>query len=348
MRRGPGRRYIPRENKASANKRKEAMFARFKEYRPKCLFVVDVEGRFCGKPTVASHTISRANVLEPMMGPDKKVLVTSWGAGPYSHLFMSSSEESPIDFSPSAFKPRSQGINSASTEHFACAIHEPNTFDLVDIAEPDFTNPEVLFLVEYRTYLFAHSLLLWGRWMYDQWDRDIMRNGTKTQKAGWVTKKGQMQRLLPQIEKMVYRLGTLWFERKNSAIVAPQVVTGRLLYFRSSLKFAACMFYGRSSAITVFPTGGDWYGLGMTRLAGDEGSDDEVAAKLIETVHASINQDSYSINVLAALHDVTAGVVAMSPDSYDLLSEQEKLRIGEIIASIANADMLRDIVNSVA
>ena len=33
-----------------ADKRKAAMLERFKEYRPKCLFVVDAAGRFCGKP----------------------------------------------------------------------------------------------------------------------------------------------------------------------------------------------------------------------------------------------------------------------------------------------------------
>ena len=97
MRKGHGKAFIPRESKPSADKRKKAMYERFKRYKPECLFVVDAEGHSCKKQTVASHTIPRANVLEPMQGPDNKVLVTSWGVGALSHLFMSSSEESPID-----------------------------------------------------------------------------------------------------------------------------------------------------------------------------------------------------------------------------------------------------------
>ena len=34
----------------------------------------------------------------------------------------------------------------------------------------------------------------------------------------------------------------------------------------------------------------------------------------------------------------------MSPNSYCLLSEEEQLSIGEIVASIANADMMADIL----
>ena len=348
MRKDQGRRYIPKVNKASAGKRKKAMYERFNQYQPACLFVVDAEAQFCRKHTVASHTIPKANVLEPMKGSDNKVLVTSWGVGAFSHLFMSSSEESPIDLSPDTFKPRTQGINNASTERFACCSHESNTFDPLDVAEPDFTDPEVLFLSEYRTYLYASSLLLWGRWMHDEWNRDIMRGPNTGRRAGWIKKRNEIRQLLPHIETMVSQLGKLWYEKKRSANVAPQTVSGKLFYFRSSLKFAACMFYGRSSAISVFPIGEEWHGIGITRLVGDEADDDRLAVKLVEAANASKDEESYSIKVLAALHDVAAGVVAMSPDSYELLSEEEQLSIGEIIASIANADMMSDIFNTTA
>ena len=347
MKRRTGGRYIPRGNKASADKRKAAMLKRIEEYRPKCLFVVDAEGRFCGKPTVDSHTIPKTSVLEPMMGPDKRVLVTSWGVGSYSHLFMSSSEERPIDLTPGNFKPQPQGINRASTGQFACHDHETNTFDLLDVADPDFSDPRVLFLTEYRTYLYAYSLLCWGKWLFDDWNLDIMRNGKGTQRAGWIKKRGEMRQILPHTSALVSQLGRLRFTEKESANVSPQWVSGRLLYFRSSLKFSACMFYGRSSAITVFPTDGDWHGLGMARLSDDEVNDDRLAIKLVEQVEVSRNLKGYSISVLSTLHDMAAGVVAMSPDSYDRLSNGEILGIREIIASIANADMLSDILNSV-
>ncbi len=346
MKKGHAKPFIPRGNKSSAAKRKDAMNERFKLYKPECLFVVDAEGHFCRKHTVDSHTIPKANVLEPMKGPDNKVLVTSWGQGAYSHLFMSSSEESPIDLTPGTFKPRPLGINSASTGQFACGSHEPVTFDPIDVSEPDFNDPEVLFLIEYRTYLYAHSLLLWGKWMYEEWNRDIMRGTNSGQRFQWVNKRDQIKQLLPQIEAIVSQLGKLWHEKKKAANVAPKIVSGNLFYFRSSLKFAACMFYGRSSAITVFPTEGDWHGMGITHMKEDEADDDKFTVRLAEAAEASRNEEGYSINVLTALHDVAAGVVAISPVSYDLLSEEEQLSIGAIIAAIANADSMSETLNS--
>lgn len=106
------------------------------------------------------------------------------------------------------------------------------------------------------------------------------------------------------------------------------------------------MFYGKSSAITVFPTEGDWHGMGITHLIGDESHDYELILRLLEVAEASRNEEGYSINVLTVLHDVAAGVLAMSPDSYNLLSEEEKLRIGEIVAAMANADSMLETLNS--
>ena len=350
MRRDSSRRFIPRENKSSADKRKKAMYDRFNNYRPECLFVIGAGGQICREPAVHSHTIAKEKVLTPIKGRDKKgrdnqVLVTIWGVGAFSHLFMSSSEEQPIDLIPSTFEPHPQGVDDASTGRFACAVHEPNIFDSIDVAEPDFTDPEVLFLVEYRTYLYANSLLLWGRWMYDDWNREIMRSPNVRRRAGWIKKRDEIRQLLPQIEAVVSHLGELWFGKKKSANVAPQVVSGQLFRFRSSLKFAACMFYGRSSAVAVFPTGGDWHGMGIARLIKDEEADDAYTAKLVEAAEASITEEDYSISVLTALNDAAGGVTAMSPGSYKLLTEKEQLSIGGIVAANSNAEMMSDILN---
>ena len=89
-----------------------------------------------------------------------------------------------------------------------------------------------------------------------------------------------------------------------------------------------------------------WHGMGITHLIGDESHDYELILRLLEVAEASRNEEGYSINVLTVLHDVAAGVLAMSPDSYNLLSEEEKLRIGEIVAAMANADSMLETLNS--
>ena len=179
-------------------------------------------------------------------------------------------------------------------------------------------------------------------------NRDIMRNGNIGQRTGWIKKRDQIKELLPHIETMVLQLGKLRFEKRRNANIEPHVVSGQVSYFRSKLKFAACLFYGKSSAITVFPTTGDLHRMGITHLKEDKASDDAPTVRLVEAAEASRNKEGYSINVLTELLDVAAGVLAMSPNSYCLLSEEEQLRIGEIVASIANADMMADILNSVA
>ena len=112
---------------------------------------------------------------------------------------MASSEESPIDLAPGTFTPRPEGINSASTGKFACGSHEPGSFDPIDVAEPDFEDPEVLFLTEYRAYLYAHSLLLWGKWICQEWDREIMRGHNSGRRAGCVNKRDQIKQILPGV-----------------------------------------------------------------------------------------------------------------------------------------------------
>ena len=70
--------------------------------------------------------------------------------------------------------------------------------------------------------------------------------------------------------------------------------------------------------------------MGITDLIEDESHDNELILRLVEVAEASRNEEGYSINVLLALHDVAAGVVAMSPDSYDLLSEGEQSVLAQL------------------
>ena len=240
------RHFIPKKNKAEANKRNRAMLKRFAEYRPECLFVTDAAGQFCRIPTVASHTIPNAKVLDPMKGRDDRgrdgrVLEMIWGEAAFSHLFISSSEEHPMDLTVEGFKPISRGIGDASTGKFACKCHEIQTFGPIDVSEPDFTDPEVLFLCEYRAYLYAYSHLLRAKWMVSQWNREIMRDRNVTRRIQWLRRSKQIDNLLPQTEAVVSRLGGLWYGKPGSANITPQVVSGEVIYFRSSLKYAACL-----------------------------------------------------------------------------------------------------------
>ena len=88
--------------------------------------------------------------------------------------------------------------------------------------------------------------------------------------------------------------------------------------------------------------------MGITRLMEDEAADREFTDKLVEATDASRREDEYSIRLLTTLHEGSSGTVAMSPESYNSLSDEERLLISEIIAANANADELTEILDSVS
>ena len=346
----PTKFWVPSDQKKKASDRLAPTKEKFDVYDGGCLFVVDAYGTPCCNPVNnLCHTIPRSQVLRPL-STRGRVREVFWGFGNFTNLFIQGSEENPVDLSDlETFQPRLIGIDEASCGRFACktppiADHD-GKFRLIDVALPDFTDPTIAFLVQYRSDLWALFQLKRINAVMSGWDRRIMRQGTPAKRGGWQSKKAWLNKLLPFTQDKVTRLGITWHTDGHSANTANRVVAGQHLHFRSKLTFAACVFYGRSSVASVFPAGGDLHRVGITNFVEDTQQDAEFTNELIESATASMQKNDYGVDVIACLKRLSSGVIAMSPDSYDQLAGAERDVINQWIQQLAQTDAMAADIN---
>ena len=326
----------------------------FDGYDPGCLFVVDANGRFCGEPVKSlNHTISNSAVLSPLSkGSNGRVMEVFWGFGDFLNLFIKGNEENPVDLSDTErYRPKPLGIDAASVGRFACK--NPSTgdhdgeFGPIDVVKnPDFTNPRVAFLSQYRPKLNGLYQLKRIARVMEIRDRQMMRQARPIDRSQWLNTKALMGQLLPFIQDQVSTLGKLWYAGRDSVNTSPVVIAGQQVYFRSKLTFAANVFYGRSSVVSVFPVKDDLHQMGITNFVEDTEYDDEVTYELIEAAVNSRQIPDYGVNVIKSLGSLSSGIIDMSPVSYNNLSNAERNDINKMVENFVQAETMAKNINS--
>ena len=344
---------MPNRDKDRLQKRIDPTKYEFDEYDPGCLFVVDANGRYCGEPVNSlNHTIANSAVLSPLSkGSKGKVMEVFWGFGDFVNLFIKGDEENPIDLSDSErFRPKLIGVDAASCGRYACK--NPTTgdhdglFGLIDVKNPDFTDPRVAFLSQYRPRLYGLYQLKRTALVRDLWDRQIMRQGRPTDRSQWHNVKTLLAQLLPLIQEQVSRLGKIWYTQGDSVNTSPEIIAGQQFYFRSKLTFSACVFYGRSSVASAFPVADDVHQMGITNFVEDTEHDAEFTQGLVGIAASSMQGPNYGLSVIKFLENLSSGIIDMSPVSYDQLSSAERLDINRMVEKFAQTDMLARNINS--
>ncbi len=344
--------WVPPDQKKKASDKLAPTKEKFNTYDGGCLFVVDACGVPCGNPVKnLCHTIPRSQVLRPLSirGQVREVF---WGFGNFINLFIQGSEENPVDMSDlERYRPRLIGIDEASCGRFACKnppiVNHDGEFSLIDVAHPNFTDPMVAFLAQYRADLWALYQLKRIDSVMSDWNQNIMRQGSPAQRVEWKRDKDLLYRLLPFMREKVSRLGIAWHTDGHSANTDNKVVAGRHLYFRSKLTFAACVLYGRSSVASVFPAGGDLHQMGITNFVDDTQCDAESTNGLVEIAEASKQKGDCGVDVIALLSSLSSGVVILSPESYDQLASAERNVINQWVQQFTQAGAMATNVNTV-
>ena len=345
--------WIPSDKKESVVKTVADVKKRFETYDGGCLFAVDANGKTCNKPVRnVCHTIPRGQVLVPMSdGSSGKVLEIIWGFGEFLNLFVQGSEENPVDLSdPDRFQPRLIGTGEASCGRFACKnppiVDHDGEFGPIDVANPNFADPLVAFLVQYRADLWALYQLRRVDWLMKTWGRKHLRGGDRELLISVIETKELLRKLLPFMQEKVNRLGPSWYVNGSSSNAANALIAGQQFYFRSKLRFAACVLYGWSSVASIFPVGGDLHQIGITNFVEDTEQDAEFTNRLIGVATASMQKDDYRVEMMASLSGLSSGVINMSPDSYDKLPGAERNVVNRWIQQFAQAETMAKNINS--
>ena len=312
-----------------------------------CLYVTDENGKRCGNPVDNNcHVIPESAVLDELKDRKfNKVFELRWGVARWEHYYARSSPTNPI--APNdvdVFEPQFVAPEHACVGRLACKCTQPdhdNEFSLIDVKELDFNDPRVPVLSMYRAALYEADLCRLGKQLIDQHSQKALRHHQIGVRASWSKLRDSLQSRTQWSEATSERLGKIWYSWKTQGKLDADAVSVRALNFRSSLKFAACVFgYEKYVIVTVFPLGGDQHKMGVLHLSDDAEAATEATERLSRLAHESENATNYGVNVLKDLMTNGAGSIAASPKSYHGLPVEEQRTINEMVANASGAGIL--------
>ena len=312
-----------------------------------CLYVTGENGQRCGNPVDNNgHVIPESSVLDELKDPrSEKVLELRWGVARWEHYYVTSSATNPITPNdPDEFEPQSVVTGNACVGRFACkcknADHD-GEFSLIDVKHLDFNDPRVPVLSMYRASLYEADLCGLGKRLMEQHKKKALRHHQIGVRAWWNKLSASLQSRRQSSEATSERLGKIWNRWKTYGKLDADAVSVRVLNFRSSLKFAACVFsYGKRAIVTVSPLGGDRHRMGVLHLSDDTKAVTEATERLSRLARDSENSANYGVDVLNDLMTYGAGSVAASPESYHGLPVEERRIVNQIVADDSGAGMV--------
>ena len=312
-----------------------------------CLYVTGENGQRCGNPVDNKcHVVPDSKVLDELKDrKSAKVFELRWGAARWEHYYARSSATNPITSSNlDAFEPQLVGPKDACFGRFACKCTQPdhdNEFSPIDVKELDFNDPRVPVLSMYRAALYEVDLCRLGKRLAEQHSRNALRHPRQEVRVWWNKLRASLQSRTQWSEATSERLGKIWYRWKTQGKLDADAVSVRELSFRSSLKFAACVFsYDKYVCVSVFPLGGDRHKMGVLHLSDDTEAATEAIERLSRLAHDSEISTNYGVSVLKDLMAYGAGSVAASPESYHGLPVEEQRTINEIVADASGAGIL--------
>lgn len=334
----PGR--ILKERKRKANKSLAQFEKVLANYIGRCLFVTDDNGAYCDKPVSNNcHTVSKSLVLDGLKDDKtQKVLQLQWNVSQRRRLVFSNNslEEYIRNLKDLAtFDLSEKTTREACVGRFACESHD-NEFQPIDVAEPNFDDPEFRFLAAYRSVLFQVDLGRKGREFHQEasW---MMRNSGRDLYIRWLKIREELESMLREAESTMAFLGKQWYAKKTSGIFDPDIVSAQVLEFRSRLRLAGCGSY-KTTYVTIFPAQGDCHKMGVLYLTKDSDLAGEALERLAGVARASEESDDYGVIVTAELMKNGSGTFAVSPRSYEELDEPDRSTIQNLVKEQSQYD----------
>ena len=335
--------WIPRNLKPTAKERLSEVGNYIAGYEGGCLFVVNDTGSYCKEPVRnRCHIVSRTKVLEGLRDKgEEQVLELQWGVGQWQHLFLRSSAEHPIrPYDSGTFYPPAKSPRETCSGRFACKQHgHDDEFAPIDVADPDFCNPVVRFLAAYRLALFKADQYRLATRLRSQLNRATRRILQRT--VPEVTK--GLEKGLENAEMQVALLGQHWHARQTAGTFDPSLVSAEVFSFRSKLHLAGGVFYGKASAVTVFPFQDDWHKMGLVYLTSEAGLAGEDLERLEEVSRVSLESGDCGVMVTEELMANGWGAVAVAPMSFERLNTREASTIRSLLVRTQEARLLKAI-----
>lgn len=342
--------YVPHDRKPEVKRHLKNIDAQVRG-RGRCLYVIDDNGKSCGNlVTNNCHVIPKNAVLDELKdGGGNKVFELRWGVGKWQDLFLRSSESNQIKpANLDVLEPQLVGTGDACVRWFACKDEasgkdHDGEFSPIDVREPNFHDPTIRLLAAYRPLLYTLDLMKLAFRLSRQANKRAMSQSNRRARIEWSKQQAALKEGRKAIEQSASRLGKMWHDWKTNRTMDCDAISWKSLNFHSSLKFAACTFYGQS-VVTVVPVGQDRHKMTILYFREDTDSMHEHKQRLSEVTRASEDNCSYEVDVLKELLTKGEGTVAASPESYRTLTDEQRQTINAIVARSSRADMMETIL----
>ncbi len=318
-----------------------------------CLYVTAETGQRCENPVENNcHVVPESKVLDQLKDPKlKKVLELRWGAARWEHYYVTRSPTSPITSSDlNTLEPQLVVPKHACVGRFACKRTQPDhddEFSPIDVKDPDFRDPRVPLLSMYRATLYEADLCRLGKRLMEQNKQKALRDPRRGARVWWNRLQASLASRMQWSEATSERLGKIWYRWKTYGKLDADAVSVQVLDFRSSLKFAACVFsYRKYVIVTVSPLGGDQHRMGVLHLSDDTDAVAEATGRLSRLATASHSSANYGVDVLKDLMTYGTGSVVASPESYHGLAVENRRAIDRIVADASGARIVTQLFGS--
>ena len=339
MNRGNQPRRVSKKQKQVANEQLRQIELDVSGHKGNCLFVIDDDGGYCNKLVNNNcHIVSESAVLSKLKDKDGKVLVLEWGVSQWRRLIFRDIIGQLVQDTPT-FNPPERRAHDACVGWFACNPPHDSEFYIIDVAEPDFSDPVVRFLSGYRMELFLADQCRLAIELEQKWLRSAMRNHQPGVRALLLAEKEKLKNRFRRAESAVQLLGKNWHTRQTGGAFDLDIVSAQVLTFRSKLRFAGGVSYGKATSVTVFPSQGDLHMMGVLYLTSESDLAREDIERLADVARASEKSDDYGVTMTEELMTNGWGSLAASPESFHGLNDQDRRTIQRLIAEHSGSQM---------
>lgn len=301
-------------------------------YIGRCLFVIDAGGRFCWEPVGNNkcHIVPETSVLKKLRDGRDKILELQWGISQWRELIFSDNLVQQAR-DATTFEPPEKTTADVCTGRFACKgpCDHDGEYRLVDVAQPDFDNPEVCLLTYLRLTQFWADQVRLALDLHRKWDDAKAR-----QDRQWLIEREKQKAILNKRTSTLKLLGKNWYARRSGGKFDPDVISAHVLPFRSKVRLAGAVYHGTYSAhvfVYVFPVEGDFHRLAVLHLTSESEDVQKYVAQLEQVARGSEESDGYGVTVTEELMTGGWGVLAMSPKSYEELNDHDRATIRKVI-----------------
>ena len=332
MNRGNQPRRVSKKQKQVANEQLRQIELDVSGHKGSCLFVIDDDGGYCNKLVNNNcHIVSESAALSKLKDKDGKVLVLEWGVSQWRRLIFRDIIGQLVQDTPT-FNPPERRTHDACVGWFACNPPHDSELYRIDVAEPDFSDPVVRFLSGYRMELFLADQCRLAIELEQKWLRSAMRNHQPGVRALLLAEKEKLKNRFRRAESAVQLLGKNWHARQTGGAFDLDIVSAQVLTFRSKLRFAGGVSYGKATSVTVFPGQGDLHMMGVLYLTSESDLAREDIERLADVARASEKSDDYGVTMTEELMTNGWGSLAASPESFHGLNDQDRRTIQRLIA----------------